>query len=162
MRRNATSPIVVTSAHVHPEWTLELTGHNERSPRSRASKARESTSAQLARTIDFAEASSAANPADDDPVSPSKASSKAATAPGTMLRFMCGPPNQLTRRVREALPRLKATETLYRQERAVRGRRGWKIAVVARGWLLSVSRCGTAAALYCGTRSRTGALKAPP
>lgn len=92
MRRNATSPIVVTSAHVHPEWTLELTGHNERGPRSRASKARESTSAQLARTIDFAEASSAANPADDDPVSPSKASSKAATAPGTMLRFMCGPP----------------------------------------------------------------------
>ena len=91
VRRNATSPIVVASVRVRTEWTLEPAGRDERSPRSRASRARESASAQLASAIRLAAPSSAAKPAGDEPISSVIAASRAATAPGTMLRFMCGP-----------------------------------------------------------------------
>ena len=53
--------------------------------------ARESASAQLASAIDLAERSSDSSPAGDDPISSVIAASRAATAPGTMLRFTCGP-----------------------------------------------------------------------
>lgn len=90
--RNVTSPTVVARVRVRPECTRAPAGLDATSSRSRASRARDIASAQLASAISFADASRAAKPAGDDPISSVIAASRAATAPGTMLRFTCGPP----------------------------------------------------------------------
>ena len=92
--RNVTSPIVVASVRPLREWTREPAGLDDASSsRSRASRARERASAQLARAIRLAASSSCAKPAGDDAISSDSAASRAAAAPGTMLRFTCGPPS---------------------------------------------------------------------
>ena len=92
--RNVTSPIVVASVRGRLEWTLDPAGLDDASSsRSLRSSARDSASAPLASAIRLAASSSAANPAGEDSISSASAASRAATAPGTMLRFTCGPPS---------------------------------------------------------------------